>query len=63
MKFFNSTVERLERKINDLVAENHTLRYELAEVKESMQFHTDHFDTKLEEVKKMKETKENSGDV
>ena len=34
MKFFNSTVERLERKINDLVAENHNLRHELAEVKE-----------------------------
>ena len=41
LKFFNSTVERLERKITSLTEENTLMKKEMLEFKNSLQFHSD----------------------
>ena len=50
MKFFNTTIERLERKVDSLTTESAVLKKEIAELKFSMQFHSDTIDEKLLEV-------------
>ena len=50
MKFFNTAIERLERKFDDLTTENAVLRKEKVDLKSSMQFHSDTIDGKLLEV-------------
>ena len=39
--FFNSTLERMDKKISDLIGENAVLKNEVAELKKSLQFHID----------------------
>ena len=39
--FFNSTLEGMDKKISDLIGENAVLKNEVAELKQSLQFHTD----------------------
>ena len=39
--FSNSTIERMDKKISDLIGENNVLKNEVAELKISLQFHTD----------------------
>ena len=50
MKFFNTAIERLERKVDSLTTESAVLKKEIAELKFSMQFHSDTIDEKLLEV-------------
>ena len=50
MKFFNTAFERLERKVDNLTTENAVLKNEMADLKSSMQFHSDTTDEKLLEV-------------
>ena len=48
MKFFNSTIERFESKIDVLTQENHTLKKEIQELQASASFQNEH----IEEIKK-----------
>ena len=41
MKFFNTAAERLERKIDNMTTESAVLKKEMADLKSSMQFHSD----------------------
>ena len=50
MKFFNTAIERLERKVDNLTTENTVLKKEMADLKSSVQFHSDAIDEKLLEV-------------
>ena len=50
MKFFNTAIERLERKVDNLATENAVLEKEMMDLKSSMQFHSDTIDEKLLEV-------------
>ena len=50
MKFFNTAIERLERKVDNLTTENAVLKKEMADLKSSMQFNSDTIDKKLLEV-------------
>ena len=50
MKFFNTAIERLERKVDNLTTENAVLKKEMADLKSSMQCHSDIIDEKLLEV-------------
>ena len=49
MNFFNSTIERLEKKIDNVVMENTNLKNEIKEVRSSIQFHSDFVDEKVKE--------------
>ena len=44
MKFFNSAIDRLEKKIKDLTKENFNLKNDVNELKQSMQYHSDIMD-------------------
>ena len=57
MKFFNTAIERLEREVDNLATENAVLKKELADLKSSMQFHSDTIDKKLLERRKRTLTK------
>ena len=50
MRFFNSAVDRMEKKIKDLVEENILLKKELSDLKESVQFHSDLVEVKIKDV-------------
>ena len=50
MKFFNTAIERLERKVDNLATESAVLKKEIAELKSSMQFYSDTIDEKLLQV-------------
>ena len=50
MKFFNTAIERLERKIHNLRTKNAVLQKEMTDFKYSIQFHYDIIDEKLLEV-------------
>ena len=50
MKFFNTAIKRLERKVDNLTTENAVLKKEVANLKSSMQFHYDTIDEKFLEV-------------
>ena len=50
MKFFNTAAERLERKIDNMTTESAVLKKEMADLKSSMQFHSDTINEKLFEV-------------
>ena len=50
MKFFNTAIERLERKVDNLITGNAVLKKEMADLKSSMLFHSDTIDKKLLEV-------------
>ena len=54
MKFVNSTIERLERKIDNLTEENRTLRAELKDVKSGMEFNDGTFSSKMKELDELK---------
>ena len=47
IKFFNTTIERLERKVDSLTTENSVLKKEMADLKSSIQFHNDTTDEKV----------------
>ena len=49
-KFFNTAIERLERKVENLTTENAVLKKEMADLKSSKQFHSDTIYEKLLEV-------------
>ena len=50
MKFFNTAIKRLERKVDNLTTKNAVLKKEVANLKSSMQFHYDTIDEKFLEV-------------
>ena len=50
MKFFNTAAKRLERKVDNLTTESAVLKKEMADLKSSMQFHSDTIDEKLLQV-------------
>ena len=50
MKFFNTAIKRLERKVDNLTTENAVLKKGMANLKSSMQFHYDTIDEKCLEV-------------
>ena len=47
---FSSTVDRLEEKIGSLKEENRSLKKEVADLQDSMQFHSDKLDEKFDEI-------------
>ena len=60
MKFFNMTVEKLERKIDLLQEENTLLKHEVKEIKTAMDFQNTKFEEgKLEMRKMIKDFEEN----
>ena len=65
MKFFNTTVDRLEIKIKYLTEDNIVLKRELNDVKESIQFHSEIVETKLKnfEEKKQNDEKTNENEL
>ena len=50
MKFFNTAIERLERRVDNLTTENAVLKKEMADLKSPMQFHSDTIDEKILEA-------------
>ena len=50
MQFFNTAIERLEKKVDNLKTENAALKKEIVDLKSSMQFHSDTVDEKLLEL-------------
>ena len=50
IKFFNTAIERPEKKVNNLATENAVLMKEMVNLKSSMQFHSDAIDEELLEV-------------
>ena len=50
MKFINTAVERLERKVDNLTTKNAVLQKEMPDFKSIMQFYSDIIDEKLVEV-------------
>ena len=50
MKFINTAIERLERKVDNLTTKNAVLQKEMADFKSLMQFYSDIVDEKLLEV-------------
>ena len=50
MIFFNTAIERLERKVDNLTTKKAVLQKEMADFKYSIQFHSDIIDEKLLEV-------------
>ena len=50
MIFFNTAIERLERKVHNLTTKNVVLQKEMTDFKYSIQFHSDIIDGKLLEV-------------
>lgn len=55
LKFFNATVDRLEKKISNLTEENILIKKEMKDLKESLEFQGDLFEKKLVENDKKKE--------
>lgn len=64
MKFFNNTVDRLEKKIGDLQYENVQLKKGMEELKTSISFNSDLMENKIKEIdslkNEIKERKNNS---
>ena len=52
--FFNSTLERMDKKISDLTGENAVLKNEVAELKKSLQFHTDQWEENFKTLDNLK---------
>ena len=52
--FFNSTLERMHKKISDLIVENAALKNEVAELKKSLQFHTDQWEQNFKTLDNLK---------
>ena len=50
MKLFNTAVEKLERKVDNLTTKNTVLKKEVADLKFSRQFYSDTIDKKFLEV-------------
>ena len=50
MKYFNTAIERLERKVDNLTTENAVLKKEMVDLKPSILFYSDTTDEKLLEV-------------
>ena len=50
MKFINTAIERLDRKVDNLTTKNAVLQKEMADFKSLMQFYSDIIDEKLLEV-------------
>ena len=52
--FFNSTLERMDKKISYLIGENAVLKNEVAELKKSLQFHTDQWEENFKTLDNLK---------
>ena len=52
--FFNSTLERMDKKISDLNGENPVLKNEVAELRKSLQFHTDQWEENFKTTDNLK---------
>ena len=50
MKFINTAIERLDRKVDNLTTKNAVLQKEMADFKSSMQFYSDIIDEKFLEI-------------
>ena len=53
MKLFNTSIERLERKVDNMTTENTVLKKEMADLKSSIHFHSDKINTKLKSETKV----------
>ena len=62
MKFFNTTVDRLEIKIKYLTEDNIVLKRELNDVKESIQFHSETVETKFKMFEEKKQNYEKTNE-
>ena len=51
---FNSTLQRIDKKISDLIGENAVLKNEVAELKKSLQFHTDQWEENFKTLDSVK---------
>ena len=52
--FFNSTLDRMDKGIRDLIGENTVLKNEIAELKKSLQFHTDQWEENFKTLDNLK---------
>ena len=52
--FFNSTLERMDKKISYLIGENAVLKNEVAELKKSLQYHTDQWEENFKTLDNLK---------
>ena len=52
--FFNSTLDRMDKGIRDLIGENNVLKNEIAELKKSLQFHTDQWEENFKTLDNLK---------
>ena len=52
--FFNSTLERMDKKISHLNGENPVLKNEVAELRKSLQFHTDQWEENFKTTDNLK---------
>ena len=50
----NSTLERMDKRISDLTGENAVLKNEVAELKKSLQFHTDQWEGNFKTLDNLK---------
>ena len=57
--FFNSTVELMGKNISDIIGENAVLKNEVAELKKSLQFHTDQWEENFKRIDNLNELLQN----
>ena len=57
--FFNSTVELMDKNISDIIGENAVLKNEVAELKKSLQFHTDQWEENFKRIDNLNELLQN----
>ena len=63
LKFFNTTVDRLEKKVSTLTEENYNIKKELESIKESLHFHSEIVDEKIGKICNDKSARNNDNIV
>ena len=53
-KLFNSTLDRMDKRIGDFIGENAVLKHEVDELKKSLQFHTDQWEENFKTLDNLK---------
>ena len=53
-KLFNSTLDRMDKRIGDFIGENAILKHEVDELKKSLQFHTDQWEENFKTLDNLK---------
>ena len=53
-KLFNSTLDRMDKRIGDFIGENAVLKHDVDELKKSLQFHTDQWEENFKTLDNLK---------